>query len=59
MRTMEEQKELIRYAIITGIKYVGLSILVFYIVIYLFFWFTTRMVQPTNQSFIQPNEIVK
>jgi len=56
---MEEQKELIRYAIITGIKYVGLSILAFYLIILLFFWFTTMMHQPTNKSFIQPNEIVK
>lgn len=56
---MEEQKELIRYAIITGIKYLGLTVLAFYLIMIVVFWFSTRMAQPTNQTFIQPNENVK
>ena len=59
MRSMEEQKELIRYAIVTGIKYLGLTVLAFYLIMIVVFWFTTRMAQPTNQTFIQPNENVK
>ena len=59
MQSMEEQKELIRYAIITGIKYVGLSILAFYLILLLFFWLMTNMTTNSSIKFNPPNEIVK
>jgi hypothetical protein len=51
MRSMEEQKELIRYAIITGIKYVGLAILAFYLIIMLFFGLMTQMIPNSSIRF--------